>query len=240
MGLFGCLRDAHIFNLTVDSAVMDGNAMTGAVAGYVYNSRLTAVSLTGRNTITGHSSERGNAERIGGVLGGGKNCLVDSCAARADIVLPDHASNGGILCGGLNGGAVINGYATGTLTAGGDCHGLGAVSGSGFGAEEFTNCTAENVRITVGDSARMVGGLTGYAGGYEDESSGAAVTAITHCTVSGVEISTGGDAESVGGLVGGGLRFGENDAPTAFTITDCSVSATVNGVEAAVTGTATE
>ena len=101
MGLFGCLRDAHIFNLTVDSAVMDGNAMTGAVAGYVYNSRLTAVSLTGRNTITGHSSERGNAERIGGVLGGGKNCLVDSCAANdVEITTGENTFETGAIVGG--------------------------------------------------------------------------------------------------------------------------------------------
>ena len=93
----------------------------------------------------------------------------------------------------------------------------------------------------------MVGGLTGYAVGYENQSYNVSVTEITRCTVNGVEIATGEDAESVGGLVGGGFYLDEMavigapyDAPTVFTVVDCSVSATVNGEEAALTGTAQE
>ena len=247
VGLFGCLRDAHIYNLTLDGATVDGSMMTGAVAGYAYNSRLTAVSLTGSNYITGHNGDARSAEMIGGILGRGKNSLIDSCSAKANITLPATARNAGILCGDLDTSSVVNGYATGTLTAGDDCYGLGAVSGSGFGSEEFTNCTAENVRITTGDNARMVGGLTGYAGGYEDESFGVAVTEISRCTVSDVEITTGENQESVGGLIGGGFYL-ENlsavgepyDAPTVFTIADCAVSAAVNGEEAPLTGVARE
>ena len=247
VGLFGCLCDSHIYNLTLDSATVDGSMMAGAVAGYACNSRLTAVSLTGSNYITGHNTDARSAEMIGGILGRGKDSLVDSCAARANVTLPDTARNAGILCGDLETSSVINGYATGTLTAGNDCYGLGAVSGSGFGSEEFTNCTAENVRIVTGDNARMVGGLTGYTGGYEDETYGVPVTAVTRCTVSGVEISTGENAERVGGLVGGGFYLDElssigapYDVPTVFTVTDCAVSATVNGENAAVTGETTE
>ena len=243
VGLFGCIADAHIFNLTLDGATVDGSMMAGAVAGYAYNSRLTAVSLTGSNYITGHNTDARSAEMIGGILGRGKDSLVDSCAARANVTLPDTARNAGILCGDMETSSVINGYATGTLTAGNDCYGLGAISGSGFGSEEFTNCTAENVRITVGGNARMVGGLTGYAGGYEDETYNVAVTAVTRCTVNGVEIATGEDAERVGGLVGGGFYLDElssigapYDVPSMFTVTDCAVSATVNGENAAVTG----
>ncbi|MBQ9348380.1 MAG: hypothetical protein IJT94_13775, partial [Oscillibacter sp.] len=87
----------------------------------------------------------------------------------------------------------------------------------------------------------------GYAGGYEDSAYGVAVTEITRCTVTGVEIATGEDAESVGSLVGGGFYLDEMasigapyDAPTVFTVADCAVSATVNGEEAAQTGTTTE
>ena len=243
VGLFGCLRDAHIFNLTLDSATVDGSMMTGTVAGYAYNSRLTAVSLTGSNYITGHNTDARSAEMIGGILGRGKDSLVDSCAARANVTLPDTSRNAGILCGDMETSSVINGYATGTMKAGNDCYGLGAISGSGFGSEEVINCTAENVRITVGDNARMVGGLTGYAGGYEDETYGIPVTAVTRCTVTDVEISTGENAESVGGLVGGGFYLDElssigapYDVPTVFTVEDCAVTATVNGENAAVTG----
>ena len=93
----------------------------------------------------------------------------------------------------------------------------------------------------------MVGGLIGYAGGYENQSYNVAVTEITRCTATGVEIATGEDAESVGGLVGGGFYLEDMasigapyDAPTVFTVVDCSVSATVNGEEAPPIGTAQE
>ena len=240
VGLFGCIANAHIYNLTLDSVTADGERLVGAVAGYSYNSRLTAVSLTGTNTITGYNGEGRNAEMIGGMLGRGKDSLIDSCAARARIILMDGARNAGILCGDLETSSVINGYATGTLTAGTDCYGLGSISGSGFGSEEITNCTAENVRIVTGDNARMVGGLLGYAGGYEDETYGIPVTAVSRCTVNNVEIATGKNpADSVSGLVGGGFYLDEMasigtpyDTATTFTVQDCTVSATVNGEDA--------
>ena len=240
VGLFGCVRDAHIYNLTVDTATVDGGSMAGAVVGYAYNSRLTAVSLTGSNFVTGHNGESGNANRIGGMVGGAVNSLIDSCAARANIILPDLASEAGILCGGLERTSVINGYATGTLTAGNECYGLGAVSGSGLGSEEFTNCTAENVQMKVGDNARMVGGLTGYAGGYEDEASGLNVTAITRCAANNVEIVTGEGVRAAGGIVGGGFQSGDDEVSSVFTIVDCTANVTVNGEEVALNGESVE
>ena len=98
------------------------------------------------------------------------------------------------------------------------------------------NCIAENVQITVGDNARMVGGLTGYAGGYEDETAGLAVTAVSRCAVNGVEISAGEGASAVGGVIGGGFRTSKDESPTVFTIADCTVSAAINGDEAPLTG----
>ena len=240
VGLFGCVRGAHIYNLTVDTVTVDGRSMAGAVAGYAYNSRLTAVSLTGSNFITGHNGAGESAEKIGGMVGGAKNSLIDSCAARANIVLPDFAGEAGILCGGLEVTSVINGYATGTLTAGNECCGLGAVSGSGLGSEEFTNCTAENVRITVGDNVSLLGGLTGYAGGYEDESESLNVTAISRCVANNVEIVTSEGAEAVGAIIGGSFRSGEEQAETVFTIADCTASVTINGGEAALSGESAE
>ena len=247
VGLFGCIANAHIYNLTLDSVTVDGERMAGAVAGYTYNSRLTAVSLTGTNTITGYNGEGRNAEMIGGMLGRGKDSLIDSCAARARIILMDGARNAGILCGDLETSSVINGYATGTLTAGTDCYGLGGISGSAFGSEEVINCTAENVRIVTGDNARMVGGLLGYAGGYEDETYGIPVTAVSRCTVNGVEIATGKDPAAVGRLVGGGFYLDEMasigapyDTATVFTVQDCTVTAVINGEETTGTAQGTE
>ena len=171
--------------------------------------------------------------------------ILDSCSAEANIILPDNASNAGILGGGLEVTSVVNGYAAGTLTAGNDCYGLGGVSGCGFGSEEFTNCTAENVTITTGDNAYLIGGVTGYAGGYENAEYGVAVTAITGCAAKNVAMSLGQNFSTVGGIIGGGFYLEEYapygapyDAPTVFTLTDCSSDATVNGEELSPTGAA--
>ena len=235
VGLFGCTSGAHIYNLTVDSATISGHQMTGAVVGYAYNSRLTAVSLTGNNTITGYNSKIGGAEGIGGVIGLGRESLIDSCAAKAAVMIPDGAGNAGILGGDLTTSSVINGYATGTLTAGNKCCCLGAVAGRGFGSPEIINCTAENVRITAGDHVRMVGAVAGCAGGYEEEAMEMAVTAVSRCRANNVEISTGNNASAVGELIGGGFYLEElavsgapYDVPAVFTIEDCSADVMIN------------
>ena len=96
----------------------------------------------------------------------------------------------------------------------------------------------------TGDNARMVGGLRGYAGRYADEVYGIPVTTVSRFRVNNVEIATGkNSAASVSGLMGGGFYLDEMasigapyDAPTVFNIADCTVSTTVNGEEAAVTG----
>ena len=68
--------------------------------------------------------------------------------------------------------SVVGCTATGTVTAGNNCYGLGDVSGCGFAAEQFTDNVAENVAITAGDNCYWIGGITGYAGGFPDESLG--------------------------------------------------------------------
>ena len=241
VGLFGFTSGARIYNLTLDNVSVDGRSMTGAVVGYAHNSNLTAVSLTGTNNrVAGHGGENGNAERIGGMVGAALNSVLNSCAARANVIVPDNANGAGILCGGLMGTSATNCYATGTLSAGDDCSALGAISGYGFGSKEFTNCAAENVKITVGNNAVLIGGAVGYAGGYEDESRNVTVTDIARCTAKNVEITTGENAGDVGGIIGGGFRTGEDDAPGVFTIADCESDATLNGAELPLTGETTE
>ena len=193
VGLFACVRDAHIYNLTVDGASVDGHSLTGAVVGYAYNSRLTAVSLTGANTIVGHESADEGAESVGGVIGGATNSLIDSCSAKANVVLPDNSGKAGILCGGLESTSVINGYATGTLTAGDGCSEIGAVAGSVSDSEEITNCRSENIRITVVERAAL-GGMVGGSSASADD--GAFV--LTDCTLSGATVN-GEKAAMVGG-----------------------------------------
>jgi len=234
VGLFACVRDAHIYNLTVDGASVDGHTLTGAVVGYAYNSRLTAVSLTGANAIVGHENENEGAENIGGVIGGATNSLIDSCSAKANVVLPDNSGKAGILCGGLESTSVINGYATGTLTAGDGCSDIGGMIGSDADSEEITNCWVENVGITVGERAAFVGGVAGRIENSQDGTENALVTAVSRCAVESAEIRAGEDSDALGGMVGGSSASADDGA---FVLTDCTLSgATVNGEKAAMVG----
>ena len=234
VGLFACVRDAHIYNLTVDGASVDGHTLTGAVVGYAYNSRLTAVSLTGANAIVGHENEDEGAESVGGIIGGATNSLIDSCSAKANVVLPDNSAKGGILCGGLEATSVINGYATGTLAAGDGCSEIGAIAGGVADSEEITNSRSENVRITVGERGAFVGGMVGRIESRQDGTENPLVTAVSRCAVESAEISAGEDSGALGGVIGGGFPSGDGGA---FVLTDCALSgATVNGENAEMVG----
>ena len=106
---------------------------------------------------------------------------------------------------------------------------FGVISGCGFGAEEFTGDTAENVTITAGDGCFWIGGITGYAGGFENPDFGVPVTAVRQCSTKNVTITAGADAEGVGDIVGSGfynaqaaeMRGEPFDKPAVFVITDC-------------------
>ncbi|MBP3872722.1 MAG: hypothetical protein J6E32_03310 [Lachnospiraceae bacterium] len=63
-------------------------------------------------------------------------------------------------------------------------------------------CPAKDVTITAGDGAYWIGGITGYAGGYEDESYGMPVTAVEDCTTSNVTVNAPDKAEGVDDFVG--------------------------------------
>ena len=141
----------------------------------------------------------------GSVVAAGMMSTIENCTASADIILPDNTANAGIIGGGLELTSVIGSTAAGTITAGNNCYGLGGISGCGFGAEEFTNCTADNVEIKAGDNCFWIGGLTGYAGGYEAAEAGIPVTAVTGCSLSNITITTGANADGVDEIVGAGF-----------------------------------
>ena len=239
LGLFGCTSGAEINNFNLENATVDGCMMTGAVVGYGYDSKLYNIKLTGENKITGHNQdEPGHSDMIGGIIGAGMDSVIDSCAANAEIIMPDNSSNAGILGGGLEVTSVLNGSASGSITVGDDCYGLGGVSGCGFGSKNFTNCKAENIKITAGKNAYLIGGVTGYAGGYEDAQYETAVTELNDCTAKDIEIILGENYSGVGEIVGGGFYFDETaetygapyDKPTVYHLTNCKSSGvTLNG-----------
>ncbi len=228
-GLFGCVSNAKVGNFTLENATVDAQMMSADVVGYAYCSTVSNVTLV-NGRVNAHWGEASAEGMYGGIVGAGMGSMVENCTAQADITLPDGTANAGIVGGGLEMTSVVGCTATGTVTAGNDCYGLGGVSGCGFAAEQFTDCTADNVVITAGDNCFWIGGVTGYAGGYADEQYGMPVTVFTNCVAKNMTVNAGANADGIGDIVGAGF-YNEQvaqsmgapfDQPTQFELVNCT------------------
>ena len=227
-GLFGCIANAQVGNFTLENATVDAQMMSADVVGYAYMSTVSGVNLV-NGAVNAHWGEMSAEGMYGGIVGAGMGSMIENCAAQADIVIPDGTANAGIVGGGLEMTSVVGCVATGTVTAGNDCYGLGGVSGCGFAAEQFTDCTAADVTITAGDNCFWIGGVTGYAGGYADAQYGMPVTVFTNCAAKNVTVNVGENADGIGDIVGAGFYNDQVaqdmgapfDQPTQFELVDC-------------------
>ena len=229
LGLFGCAANAQIGNFTLENASVDGSVMTADVVGYAYCSTIHDVTLAG-GKVTAHWTEMSEEGMYGGIAGACLGSLINGCDVQADITIPDGTANAGLVGGGLQMTSVVDCKATGSVTAGNNCYGIGGISGCGFTSEQFTNNTAENVALTVGNDCFWIGGITGYAGGYPVEELGMPVTVFTNCVVRNVSVTAGENAEGIGDIVGSGFYSDELaangapfDQPTQFELVDCTV-----------------
>ena len=231
-GLFGCIANAQVGNFTLENAAVDAQLMGSDVVGYAYMSTVSGVNLV-NGKVTAHAGEMSAEGMYGGIVGAGMGSMIENCTAQADIVIPDGTANAGIVGGGLEMTSVVGCTAIGTVTAGNNCYGLGGVSGCGFAAEQFTDCTAADVTITAGDNCFWIGGVTGYAGGYADEQYGMPVTVFTNCASKNVTVSTGENADGIGDIVGAGFYNEQTaqamgapfDQPTVYELVDCVTGA---------------
>ncbi len=228
LGLFGCIANAEVSNFTLENATVDGSVMASCVAGYTYCSTISNVKLIG-GKVTVHYTEMSAEGMYGGIAGAGNGSLISGCEAQADIVIPDGTANTGIIGGGLQMTNVVNCKATGSITAGNNCYGLGGISGCGFASEQFTDCAADSVTITAGDNCFWIGGITGYAGGYAAEELGMPVTVFTNCSVRNIRVTAGENADGIGDIVGHGFYSDELaangapfDQPTQFELVNCT------------------
>ncbi|MFP3040661.1 hypothetical protein LQZ19_02455 [Treponema primitia] len=231
-GLFGCIRrtgsnPAVIRNLTVESVDVSAFMLVGGVVGLQYvNSTLENVSFAGDNEIQG---VRGVGGIVGISFGDMKNCT-----AIADIVISDafpDSGSAGIVVGGKEAGVLKGCKVTGGSVSaeGDDFIGLGGLCGIAYALSDVTNCTTQNVTITVsGTGNRVIGGLIGFLGDYKADGP---PTRVTNCTVQDVSITVTDDTARVGGLAGGSsFGFYENaNRQTLFTIDNCSTSGTITG-----------
>lgn len=241
-GLFG-VNCGEVKNLIVENAtvsVTDGTSLAiGGVVGYNMGS-VDHVTIKGDSVITGNNC-------TGGIVGGNNNsvtnCTVEDATVivigdnefeKDRIVQADVAECGGLVIGGGFGGTIDNCIASGTVKAEGkEPVGLGGIGGCLEMMDSITNCTVD-VTIETAKGGHAIGGLCGYAGTHSDpdvclETEGFSTknypSVIDNCEVT-VSIKAEG-ATHVGGLIGTGLYYyGEE---TAFKITNCSVTGSIDG-----------
>ena len=224
VGLFGCIANTEVGNFTLENASTEGTIMVADAVGYSFTSTVHDVHLV-NGKVTAYAGEMSAEGMYGGIVGAGMASRIVDCSADAEITIPDGTANAGIVGGGLELTSLVNCTATGSVTAGANCYGLGGVSGCGFGAEEFTNCKASDVTITAGAGCYWIGSITGYAGGYEAQEYGTPVTVFTDCSAENVSIVQACGEED---LVGAGF-YNEAvaqalgapfDQPTVYVIRD--------------------
>ena len=237
VGLFGCIANTEVGNFTLENASTEGTIMVADAVGYSFTSTVHDVHLV-NGKVTAYAGEMSAEGMYGGIVGAGMASRIVDCSADAEITIPDGTANAGIVGGGLELTSLVNCTATGSVTAGANCYGLGGVSGCGFGAEEFTNCKASNVTITAGAGCYWIGSITGYAGGYEAQEYGTPVTVFTDCSAENVNIVQACGQED---LVGAGF-YNETvaqahgapfDQPTIYVIRDSAAEEVNDGTAAA-------
>ena len=228
-GLFGCLANASVSNLTVKDVSAEGFLMVSDVVGYAFMSSVSGVKLENGviHVVPNEMSEEG---MFGGIVGASMGSVITDCEAQVNITIEEgKTANVGIVGGGWQNTSAANCIGHGSIQVGSNCYGIGGVSGCGFGSEFFKDCTAEDVKITVGDNCSYIGGITGYCGGYDPAELGVPVTKVTGCRTKNVTITTGEGAEYVGDFVGGGFLSDEMivygppfDQPTNYELVDCA------------------
>lgn len=228
-GLFGCLANASVSNLTVKDVSAEGFLMVSDVVGYAYMSSISGVKLENGaiHVVPNEMSEEG---MFGGIVGAAMGSVITDCEVQVNITIEEgKTANVGIVGGGWQNTSAANCIGHGSIQLGSNCYGVGGISGCGFGSEYFTGCVAEDVTITVGDNCSFIGGITGYCGGYEPAELGVPVTRVTGCRTKNVTIVTGEGAEYVGDFVGGGFLSDEMivygppfDQPTNYEVADCA------------------
>ena len=237
VGLFGCIANTEVGNFTLENASTEGTIMVADAVGYSFTSTVHDVHLV-NGKVTAYAGEMSAEGMYGGIVGAGMASRIVDCSADAEITIPDGTANAGIVGGGLELTSLVNCTATGSVTAGANCYGLGGVSGCGFGAEEFTNCKASDVTITAGAGCYWIGSITGYAGGYEAQEYGTPVTVFTGCSAENVSIVQACGEED---LVGAGFyneavaqaHGAPFDQPTVYVIRDSATEEVNDGAAAA-------
>ena len=246
-GLFGGIAgEAAIHDLTIENAtVYSTGAGTAALVGMAMSSNENAIkniTLSGENCILGSNS-------VGGVIGNSQDTNIKNCSVDAEVIMTAAGHGAGVLGGGVEGGVISGCRVTGSVTAtavseaqisDAEVRNLGSAAiggmlGCAFESTEVSDCSAEDIVITVGENARMIGGLLGYSGIVNEglfKNDPQGLSLIKNCKVEGLEIVAGAGSTRIGGVVGSGfcgLRYTEYyPASSAMKIVGCSAEGSIS------------
>ena len=225
-GVFNCVADGTVKNLTVAGADVKGFALVAGVVGYGDHATILNVHCVG--TSDAPNRIEATAMMAGGVIGGCMESTIDGCFAAYTDVITGMGGNSGAMGGGLSHSDVMNCSAEScTVTAADGGMWIGGLSGcmnygdAAASDHTFANCTVSNTAIVVDGMGSYVGGLIG-AGGHTMTANDDARAVIDNCKVQNVSITVGDSVTCVGGLIGGGLRDGDV-LPNSFCIRNCTV-----------------
>ena len=242
-GLFGCVANGTVKNVTIQNAAVSGSCMAAAAVGYAYNSTVENVKLTAtesqQSTITAnvlnYQSTDMAPNMVAGIVGAGMDSTIKKCTVENTKMtvtgLAQAAGWGsnvhdmGLLGGGLEGtsleGCTVKNSEL--SVTGAYSFGIGGLSGCAMGANHVKNCTVNNVQIKLEDNAYLTGGLVGYAGKTDGE-----FTELSGCKSEGVQITAGASSSRIGGLIGGGfylpLYKSYYPVPTSYSVTGHEVT----------------
>ena len=235
-GVFNCVADGTVKNLTVTDADVKGFALVAGVVGYGDHATILNVHCIG--IVDAPNRIEATAMMAGGVIGGCMESTINGCSVAFTDVIAGMGGNSGAMGGGLSHSDVINcSVESCTVTAADGGMWIGGLSGcmnygdAAASDHSFANCTVSNTTIEVNGTGSYVGGLVG-AGGHTMTDDDDARALIENCKVQNVRIAVSEYVTCVGGLIGGGLRDG-NVLPNSFCIKNCTVDDTCRIVSTA-------
>lgn len=235
LGLFGCVSEGTVANLTIAGAEIQGNSMAAAAIGYVHRATVDNVDVED-SEVAGKNTEELPANMVACVVAAGMESTLIDCDVKDSRVVLDGGlgsaisqvtHDAGLVGGGLEAGSMRGCTVSGSsVQAGDNCMGIGGLSGCAMSFTSVEACSVQNTNVAVGDNAQLTGGLLGYTGAEED-----APTAITGCTVTDSKVVSGKNAYRVGGMLGGGFYFTEYKAyfptPVSYAVDDsCAIEGT--------------
>ena len=211
VGLFGCLEDAAVRNLTVDGYVQ-GRHIVGGIAGKAraYGAAPSTVENCRNNchVVSEYGTGSGSFLYVGGIVGSAANTTIADCV-NTGVVEAKGSNNYSSVAAGIVGSlyenvTVKNCYNTGEINVTGDklrAGTAGGIAGSDFSEgstiSDCYNLGAVTVSYTGSNSdyTAEVGGIMGYIS--------TSATTVSNCYSVGALTSTTGTGTSyIGGVVG--------------------------------------